>query len=101
MARFHRTAAWLGALSAALALTAVVQAQQNRVASVASNGAMNITNDVLRRAGSATDLLPGSWISYGKDQDETRYSTLKQIDSTNANRLGLAWSYVMGAGGGN
>ena len=42
-----------------------------------------------------------SWLSYGRDQDETRYSTLRQIDSTNAKRLGLAWSYVMGAGGGN
>src|SRR5262245_47850011 len=100
MARFHKTAAWLVALSAVVALSAAVQAQQNRVANVASNVPTNITNDVLRRTGSATDPLPGSWISYGRDQDETRYSPLKLIDSTNAKRLGLAWSYVMGAGGG-
>ena len=31
----------------------------------------------------------------------TRYSPLKQIDTSNVNRLGLAWSYVLGAGGGN
>ena len=60
-----------------------------------------MTDDVLRRAGTANDALPGSWLSYGRDQAETRYSTLKQIDTTNAKRLGLAWSYVMGAGGGN
>ena len=62
---------------------------------------VNVTNDVLRRAGAANDPLPGAWLSYGRTQSETRYSTLKQIDATNAKRLGLAWSYVMGAGGGN
>ena len=41
------------------------------------------------------------WPRHGNDLSETRYSTLKQIDATNAKRLGLAWSYVMGAGGGN
>jgi quinohemoprotein ethanol dehydrogenase len=45
--------------------------------------------------------MAGAWLSYGRTQSETRYSTLKQIDATNAKRLGLAWSYVMGAGGGN
>jgi quinohemoprotein ethanol dehydrogenase len=45
--------------------------------------------------------MPGAWLGYGRTQGETRYSTLKQIDASNASRLGLAWSYVMGAGGGN
>ena len=62
---------------------------------------LTVTDDVLRHAGTANDPLPGSWLSYGRNQSETRYSTLKQIDSSNASRLGLAWSYVMGAGGGN
>ena len=56
---------------------------------------------VLRQAGTSTDRLSGSWLTYGKSQSETRYSPLKQIDASNAKRLGLAWSYVVGAGGGN
>ena len=47
------------------------------------------------------ESLPGSWPSYGRTQNETRYSPLKQIDASNVGRLGLAWSYVAGAGGGN
>jgi quinohemoprotein ethanol dehydrogenase len=96
MNRFQTTAA-LG-LIAALAMSLVNYAQQSRTVAITPT---NITNDVLRRAGTATDALAGSWLSYGRNQGETRYSTLKQIDSTNAKRLGLAWSYVMGAGGGN
>ncbi|HVW11507.1 MAG TPA: PQQ-dependent dehydrogenase, methanol/ethanol family [Bryobacteraceae bacterium] len=42
-----------------------------------------------------------SWLSYGRTAAETRYSPLKQIDTSNAGRLGLAWTYVLGAGGGN
>jgi quinohemoprotein ethanol dehydrogenase len=57
--------------------------------------------DMLKKAGTAADPLPGSWISYGRTQGETRYSPLKQIDTTNVSRLGLAWTYVVGAGGGN
>src|ERR1700734_1548890 len=63
---------------------------------------VNVDGKVLRDAGSiANDALPGSWLSYGRNQSETRYSTLKQINDANAKRLGLAWSYVVGAGGGN
>ncbi len=63
---------------------------------------VNVDARILRSAGSvASDALPGSWLSYGRNQSETRYSTLKQINDTNAKRLGLAWSYVIGAGGGN
>src|SRR3984957_5749701 len=62
----------------------------------------NVDGKVLHDAGSvADDPLPGSWLSYGRNQSETRYSTLKQINDANAKRLGLAWSYVVGAGGGN
>src|SRR5579871_6503950 len=63
---------------------------------------LNVDGKVLRSVGStATDPLPGSWISYGRNQNETRFSPLKQINDTNARRLGLAWTYVTGAGGGN
>ncbi|MGP0073553.1 MAG: PQQ-dependent dehydrogenase, methanol/ethanol family [Bryobacteraceae bacterium] len=63
---------------------------------------VNIDGKVLRDTGSVSDdPLPGSWLSYGRNQSETRFSTLKQINDTNAKRLGLAWSYVVGAGGGN
>src|SRR5579863_1084756 len=41
------------------------------------------------------------WLTYGIDQGETRYSPLKQIDTTNVSRLGLAWSFDLGTGGGN
>src|SRR5262252_8705500 len=83
----------LAALVTALGVSVAIYAQQ-------SNGP-NITDEVLRREGTANDTLSGAWLSYGHSQGETRYSTLKQIDSTNAKRLGLAWSYVMGAGGSN
>jgi PQQ-dependent dehydrogenase (methanol/ethanol family) len=100
MTRFYRTAV-LALLTTIVGVTIVMHAQQSRVTNTGSNVATNVTNDVLRRASSANDALPSAWLSYGRTQGETRYSTLKQIDSTNAKRLGLAWSYVMGAGGGN
>jgi len=49
----------------------------------------------------ANDPLPDSWLSYGRNPSETRYSPLKQINDSNAKRLGPVWTYVMGAGGGN
>jgi quinohemoprotein ethanol dehydrogenase len=43
----------------------------------------------------------GEWLTYGQTPQETRYSPLKQIDASNVSRLGLAWSYDIGQGGGN
>jgi len=40
------------------------------------------------------------WPTYGLNSGETRFSPLKQIDTTNVKRLGLAWSYDIGPGGG-
>jgi len=34
-----------------------------------------------------------SWLSYGRTQDEQRFSPLAQIDEGNAARLGLVWSF--------
>lgn len=41
------------------------------------------------------------WLSYGLTPGETRYSPLNQINASNVSRLGLAWSYDIGSGGGN
>src|SRR4026207_1372080 len=41
------------------------------------------------------------WLTYGHDYAENRYSPLRQIDVSNVTRLGLAWTYVVGSGGGN
>ncbi len=40
------------------------------------------------------------WLSYGFTPQETRYSPLTQINASNVSRLGLAWSYEVGPGGG-
>src|SRR5215472_2440446 len=55
----------------------------------------------LRNAGIASDASAGSWLSYGLTQGETRFSPLNQINTQNVGRLGLAWTYPLGAGGGN
>ena len=56
----------------------------------------NVDDQALKNA--ATN--PGEWLTYGRDYAEQRYSPLTQIDATNVNRLGLAWSYEIGTGGG-
>ena len=74
-----------------MALSGVLAAQETR----------DVTTDLLRRVGTAADPAPESWVTYGRDQRETRYSPLRQITTANAKTLGLAWSYAMGPGGGN
>jgi quinohemoprotein ethanol dehydrogenase len=56
-----------------------------------------IDDAALRNAGKTGD----EWLTYGLTPGETRYSPLKQIDATNASRLGLDWLYEIGPGGGN
>jgi len=51
----------------------------------------------LRNAGKTGE----EWLTYGLTPGETRYSPLKQIDTSSVSRLGLAWSYDVGQGGGN
>ena len=43
----------------------------------------------------------GDWPRYGLTTQETRYSQLDQINARNVSRLTPAWSYDLGAGGGN
>ena len=40
------------------------------------------------------------WLTYGFTPAETRYSPAQQINASNVARLGLAWSYEVGRGGG-
>jgi len=56
-----------------------------------------IDDAALRNAGKTGE----EWLSYGLSPGETRYSPLKQIDTTNVSRLGLNWLYEIGPGGGN
>ena len=62
---------------AALTFAAGVQAQQSGAAPAP------VDAQVLKNAGTSADALPGSWLSYGRSQSETRYSPLKQIDAAN------------------
>ncbi len=66
-----------------------------------STAPMKVDDALLKKTGTAADPLPGSWLSYGRNNNGTRYSTLKQIDASNAEKLGLDWTYTIGAGGGN
>lgn len=69
------------------------------VAPVAAQQPHAVDAKVLKSAGTAGDAMPGSWLTYGLTQGETRYSLLKQIDASNVGKLGLAWSLELGAGG--
>ena len=84
----RKTAALL-TLSAAgiLAMSWMILGLQNR----------RIDENALKNAGQTGD----EWLTYGLNMGETRYSPLKQIDTTNVGRLGLAWTYEIGTGGGN
>jgi PQQ-dependent dehydrogenase (methanol/ethanol family) len=90
MYMFKKHAVIVGAL-AALALVPALHAQQ----------ALKVDATVLKNAGTAKDAQPGAWLSYGRTQGETRYSPLNEINTSNVSRLGLAWSYSLGPGGGN
>jgi len=59
--------------------------------------ARRIDDLALRNSGKTGE----EWLTYGLTPGETRYSPLKQIDTSNVSRLGLAWSYDVGLGGGN
>jgi quinohemoprotein ethanol dehydrogenase len=56
-----------------------------------------VDDAALRNAGKTGE----DWLSYGVTPGETRYSPLSQINTSNVSRMGLAWSYDSGPGGGN
>jgi len=74
-------------LTGLLFVTSIAAGQQTR----------RIDDQALRNAGKTGE----EWLTYGLTPGETRYSPLKQIDTSNVSRLGLAWSYDVGPGGGN
>jgi len=80
----------LAAGIATLILISAVSAQPPRA----------VDANILKTAGTANDSMAGSWLTYGLTQAETRFSPLKQIDTSNVGKLGLSWSYELGAGGG-
>ena len=87
--RTHNTTlllAGLGGLLAAAWMADIATAQQPR----------KVDDAALKNAGKTGE----EWLTYGLTPGETRYSPLKQIDASNVSRLGLAWSYEVGTGGG-
>src|SRR5262245_35827065 len=58
--------------------------------------APRVDDGVLKNAGKTGE----EWLTYGLNQAETRYSPLNQINGGTVARLGLAWSYELGSGGG-
>jgi len=73
---------------AVLLTTCIAIGQQNR----------RIDENTLKSAGKSNTE---DWLMYGLNYQEQRYSLLKQIDTSNVSRLGLAWTYEIGVGGGN
>jgi len=51
----------------------------------------NVTYERLKNA----DSEPGNWFTGGRDQGQSYYSPLTQINKENVSRLGLAWDYDM------
>jgi quinohemoprotein ethanol dehydrogenase len=73
-------------LAAIVLVTGLVAARQTR----------RVDQNALKNAEKGTE-----WLTYGQSYSEQRYSTLKQIDTTNVGRLSVAWSIEVGDGGGN
>jgi quinohemoprotein ethanol dehydrogenase len=48
-----------------------------------------VDNNALKNAGKTGE----EWLTYGGDYGEKHFSPLKQIDTTNVKRLGLAWNF--------
>jgi quinohemoprotein ethanol dehydrogenase len=65
-------------------------------ASTANAQTRRVDESVLKNAGKTGE----EWLTNGLSQGETRYSPLNQINAGNVKRLGLAWAYDMGTGGG-
>jgi len=84
--RTGTTPAWLPLLAGLTLTISLAVGQQVK----------RVDDGVLKNAGKAGD----DWLTYGFNYSETRYSPLNQINAGNVSRLGLAWSYDVGTGGG-
>ncbi len=47
----------------------------------------------LALAGCSSSIDDGEWAQHGRTADEQRYSPLEEINASNVDRLGLAWSF--------
>src|SRR5271154_2240635 len=74
---------WFFAFAMVAAIACVAVAQQSKP----------VDDKALKNAGKNAD----EWLTNGHDLGDQRYSPLKQIDTTNASRLGLAWYYDTGS----
>ncbi|HEU0178899.1 MAG TPA: PQQ-dependent dehydrogenase, methanol/ethanol family [Blastocatellia bacterium] len=77
----------IGLLLCCVLLVPARQAQKSQPAE--KKPAINIDDKSLRQA----DARAGDWITHGRTYSEARYSPLKQINSNNVQKLGLAWSF--------
>src|SRR5690242_14731625 len=77
----------VGLLLCCVAFVPARQAQKKP--SPAKKASKSVDDKALRLA----DARAGEWLTHGRDYSETRYSPLKQIDASNAQKLGLAWSF--------
>jgi quinohemoprotein ethanol dehydrogenase len=85
MSRTKRSISWFLCVMPLVIVVPLLTAQSAR-----------IDDATLRRAGQTGD----DWLTYGLNQAETRFSPLKDIDTTNVSRVGLAWSFDLKSGGG-
>ena len=83
--RCHARSVWSLCALWLIVSVCVVAAQSSR-----------IDDATLRKAGQTGD----EWLTYGLNHAETRFSPLTEINTSNVSRLGLAWSYDVGQGGG-
>jgi quinohemoprotein ethanol dehydrogenase len=77
--RIHRSVRGALLVAAVIGAAWIATAQQPK----------RVDNNALRRAAQNGD----EWLTRGHDYAETYFSPLKQIDTGNVSRLGLAWSY--------
>ena len=83
--------------TSALAFVAVALLAASAPAQLSGQQAQprRLDDAALRKAGSGDE-----WVTYGLDQSETRFSPISDINASNVSRLGLAWAYDVGPGGG-
>ncbi len=76
-------------LHAILLISLPSKGQQKKVA----NSAQQVTDETLKGAVNNSR----NWLTYGLNYSENRFSQLQQITDKNAQNLGLAWTYELGA----
>jgi quinohemoprotein ethanol dehydrogenase len=99
--KHHGTAARALTALAILSTVGLTSLRSQQGSSQPAAARVNVDAKILKNIGTSQDTLSGDWLSYGRSQSEMRYSPLRQIDTSNVSRLGLSWTYALGAGGGN